>query len=597
MNWWRKLRQCDKVESLQSRASELERLLDMANVENTDLVRRLESARTEAQKTLSQSQFLMRFITARHKPDHPTEEPAPKAPYIPKMSGKGFAILTMLMVALSVSGQPMFRNFFTTNQAPVVDVVAGSGISVVPSLVGTDTRRFTVSATGAVLSSDLWGTNNNTLTNIYGNVLFSDRRVVSGSSNVVGSTVTNSFVIGGNSNNVVSPANDSGIVGGQLNTVSRVQAGEYPNIGTVIVGGVSNVLEGTASSTLGGEFNAITSAKNSIIAGGWFNRILSEYDHSAILAGELNTLDNGADWSAIIAGYNNYVNSSSTGLLLGGQNNAMKDAFGSVVSGGDHHGITNAFYASIVGGQRSGILNGDGSVIVGGFSNRVNVFHSSFGIVIGSSISNSSNNSIEIGVGDLNKTRFDSTGVTMIGGTMNTTNDLNTALVGRINTATNDVATRTTSSTNDLSGVLKGYADSKTNSDYLIPVVTNNLPPVLTNAISQASYTPYQITPTSTSGGPATNVLVDPANGNYQYVVSGTNYYISCQSPVSAQASIVRLDLWLSNTCVVSFNPSFLLSNAAPGNFTFSTSNINVLLFDHPYPSGKGTNYWRVFQL
>jgi hypothetical protein len=41
---------------------------------------------------------------------------------------------------------PLRHNFFTTNPAPIVDVVAGSNATVQASLIGADTRRFTVNA-------------------------------------------------------------------------------------------------------------------------------------------------------------------------------------------------------------------------------------------------------------------------------------------------------------------------------------------------------------------------------------------------------------------------------------------------------------------
>jgi hypothetical protein len=192
-------------------------------------------------------------------------------------------------------------------------------------------------------------------------------------------------------------------------------------------------------------------------------------------------------------------------------------------------------------------------------------------------------------------------------GFVNATNDAETVLKPYANSTTNTLAAPAllgmvplssipTAPTNDLNTALTTKIQNATNATAIVTIVTNNLPPVLTNGVSQASWTPYNITPTSTSGGPATNVLVDPANGNAQYVVSGTNYYFSCAAPVSASGSEVYLDFWLSNSCAVTINSAYLLSNAAPV-FTYSTSNINSLLFIHPYPCGKATNYWTIKQL
>lgn len=56
-------------------------------------------------------------------------------------------ILLFLLLPLLAMAQPLepYRhNFFTTNPAPVVDVVAGSNAFITPIIIGTDTRRFRV---------------------------------------------------------------------------------------------------------------------------------------------------------------------------------------------------------------------------------------------------------------------------------------------------------------------------------------------------------------------------------------------------------------------------------------------------------------------
>lgn len=124
-----------QIRTYQARISELTRSFDAAKAENADLVRRLESARVESQKTGKQAQFLMRFITARHKPD--------QAPELLPSKVK-VATLTLLMMASTLFGQPFYRNFFDTNQNPIVDVTAGSNVFVSPIVVGTDTRHFRI---------------------------------------------------------------------------------------------------------------------------------------------------------------------------------------------------------------------------------------------------------------------------------------------------------------------------------------------------------------------------------------------------------------------------------------------------------------------
>lgn len=110
-------------------------------------------------------------------------------------------------------------------------------------------------------------------------------------------------------------------------------------------------------------------------------------------------------------------------------------------------------------------------------------------------------------------------------------------------------------------------------------------------------YTPYTNVPTSTSGGPATNVLIDPANGDYQTVaVTATNLYFTLASPSAAQGANIRLDFWISNTCSVGFSPAGVYAATIPSYTYAYNSNINSLMFDHPLPL-KGTNYWKIYQL
>lgn len=57
------------------------------------------------------------------------------------------ALLLLLPMMASAQLAPIYRQFFTTNTAPVVDVVAGSNATVVASTPNASTRRFTVSST------------------------------------------------------------------------------------------------------------------------------------------------------------------------------------------------------------------------------------------------------------------------------------------------------------------------------------------------------------------------------------------------------------------------------------------------------------------
>ncbi len=55
-------------------------------------------------------------------------------------------ITLLLLIGLPAFGQSTWRNFFTTNQTPIVDVLAGSNVTVIPTLTGVNQRHFIVSA-------------------------------------------------------------------------------------------------------------------------------------------------------------------------------------------------------------------------------------------------------------------------------------------------------------------------------------------------------------------------------------------------------------------------------------------------------------------
>ena len=59
---------------------------------------------------------------------------------------KSAITLLILLIGFDLHAQALWRNFFTTNQIPVVDVVAGSNATVVASTPNSQTRRFTVSS-------------------------------------------------------------------------------------------------------------------------------------------------------------------------------------------------------------------------------------------------------------------------------------------------------------------------------------------------------------------------------------------------------------------------------------------------------------------
>ncbi len=62
---------------------------------------------------------------------------------------KPLLILAACLLGLPAFGQSTWRNFFTTNQNPIVEVVAGSNATVQASTVGVNLRRFTVNGAGS----------------------------------------------------------------------------------------------------------------------------------------------------------------------------------------------------------------------------------------------------------------------------------------------------------------------------------------------------------------------------------------------------------------------------------------------------------------
>lgn len=76
-----------------------------------------------------------------------------------------YILCLILGMIAPAHGQALWRNFFTTNQNPVVDVVAGSNATVQATTVGVNTRRFTVNSVPptqlpyTVITNSPWMTN------------------------------------------------------------------------------------------------------------------------------------------------------------------------------------------------------------------------------------------------------------------------------------------------------------------------------------------------------------------------------------------------------------------------------------------------------
>ncbi len=102
---------------------------------------------------------------------------------------KRLLVFVMLLIGIPAMGQSTYRNFFTTNHNPIVDVVAGSNTVVTPSTIGVNQRRYTVSSTAQnVTTNNIQFTTNfyaisSTILNLTNNYLYT--------TNVYAETITN----------------------------------------------------------------------------------------------------------------------------------------------------------------------------------------------------------------------------------------------------------------------------------------------------------------------------------------------------------------------------------------------------------------------
>jgi hypothetical protein len=116
---------------------------------------------------------------------------------------------------------------------------------------------------------------------------------------------------------------------------------------------------------------------------------------------------------------------------------------------------------------------------------------------------------------------------------------------------------------------------------------TNSLNPM--NAV----FSPYTITPANGS-----NFLVDPANGNYQFINCTTNSYIAAAAGLTNFLTAVRVDIWTGtngngqNTVTWASTNIF---NGAVAGFVLYSNAMNSFMFDKPYH--QTNNVWKITQL
>jgi hypothetical protein len=164
----------------------------------------------------------------------------------------------------------------------------------------------------------------------------------------------------GNSN--ISSANFSAVLAGQQNTTtalnSTISGGEWNKIlnngcCSIIGGGQWNTMNNRLSVISGGEYNT-ASGYCSFIGGGSYNKIYPSIDGRQVITG----------------GQNNTITENSTGFIGGGGSNTINSAGAVIVGGGPN---TNSSPQGFIGGGNTNtILGGVAGVLIGGRKNTTN---------------------------------------------------------------------------------------------------------------------------------------------------------------------------------------------------------------------------------
>jgi hypothetical protein len=236
--------------------------------------------------------------------------------------------------------------------------------------------------------SSIIGGENNTIDNVdKASIIGSNYGIISGSTP---SSSEGSSIFGGYATNLISPSKilegvASTIVGGFRNNI------EYNSISIVNGGGLNSIIKSYTphlpidnwyNSILGGQLNVIDTGKSDSIIGGRLNKItynapLSGFSTGNIIAGGDGNLIDGHSNSAIIGGINNTINFdliSNNGIFVGDGNTITGGGYDSIVGGtgntinGDPI-LSADFGNTIIGGKDNTIFTGATSTIIGGKNN------------------------------------------------------------------------------------------------------------------------------------------------------------------------------------------------------------------------------------
>ena len=141
----------------------------------------------------------------------------------------------------------------------------------------------------------------------------------------------------------------------------------------VVVSGGSNTITSTSykSSIIGGGGNNLDALQSSII-GGCNNCMYSNTEDSVIFGGYLNKIHYYGKQSAIIGGCNNNLYNSCRSSIIGGQNNCLYNSGNGLVFGGYQNHLTNTTNSAIIAGGANCLnTTSNYSTIIGGRENEI----------------------------------------------------------------------------------------------------------------------------------------------------------------------------------------------------------------------------------
>ena len=125
------------------------------------------------------------------------------------------------------------------------------------------------------------------------------------------------------------------------------------SLGLVTGGPFNYQIYGNYSSVIGGNSNFLNSASHCSILGGIQNRMLfgQPTTASTIVGGRINLISNPSDSCSIIGGVFNEIEFSNNTSIIGGNNNFVKNLTNSVIIGGNFNYISGASNSVVIGGQ------------------------------------------------------------------------------------------------------------------------------------------------------------------------------------------------------------------------------------------------------